>query len=256
MEFSVDICYCGCNFLLHYSGAGFLLHFNLLVDLKNCCLIDNNTNTSDVGIIRSSDKIGIHSALPTCDLAYLDIFKIFPNLLKPICYNCEIKDHVTRHITTCRQPVHSKSRQTKNSKRGILTYARPGHYSSMVIPSSHGSQTDPTRWSECLPIVLLGLWSMIKEDIKSTSAEMVYETALLLPGRFFTQPNQNATANSNYMSRLREHMAKLSFTLTRVHSNMAYLPPNINVSEFVFVYQDTVKKSLQPNYDRPNKVLE
>ena len=51
-------------------------------------------------------------------------------------------------------------------------------------------------------------------------------------------------------------MAKLSFTPTRVHSNVAYLPPNINVSEFVFVHRDTIKKSLQPNYDGPYTVLE
>lgn len=57
------------------------------------------------------------------------------------------------------------------------------------------------------------------------------------------------------MTRLRQHMAKLPFTPTRVHSNVAYLPPNINVSVFVFVRRDTIKKSLQPNYDGPYKIL-
>ena len=54
-------------------GADFVLHFNLSVDLKNRCLIDNNTNTSVVGSFRSSHTTGIRSALPMCDSAYLDI---------------------------------------------------------------------------------------------------------------------------------------------------------------------------------------
>ena len=118
------------------------------------------------------------------------------------------------------------------------------------------AQPDPTKWSEYLPIVLLGLRSMIKEDIKSTAAEMVYGTTLRLPGEFFTQPSQNATPTSSYVSRLRQHMAKLSFTPTRVHSNLAYLPLNINVCKFVFVRRDTIKKSLQPNHHGPYNVLE
>ena len=68
--------------------------------------------------------------------------------------------------------------------------------------------------------------------------------------------NQNATSTSNYVSHLRQHMEKLSFTQMHVHSNMAYLPPNINVSEFVFVFQDMIKKSLRPNKDGLYKVLE
>lgn len=58
-------------------GADFLLHFNLSVDLKNHCLINNNTNMSVVGSIRSSNTIGIQYALSTCDSMYLDIFLKF-----------------------------------------------------------------------------------------------------------------------------------------------------------------------------------
>ena len=85
---------------------------------------------------------------------------------------------------------------------------------------------------------------------------MVYGTTLRLPGEIFSQPSQNATPTSSYVSRLRQHMAKHSFTPMRVHSNVAYLLTNINVSEFVFVRQGTIKKSLQPNYDARYKVLE
>ena len=115
-------------------------------------------------------------------------------------------------------------------------------------------QPDTTKWSEYLLIVLLRLLrSTIKEDIKSDTVEMAYGTTLRLPGESFIQPNQKATSISNYVSRLRQLMAKLSFTLTFVHSNLTYLPLIINVSGFVFVCRETIKKSLQPNYQGPYK---
>ena len=49
---------------------------------------------------------------------------------------------------------------------------------------------------------------------------------------------------------------KFSFTPTCVHSNLAYLPLNINVSEFVSVSRETMKKSLEHNHDGSNKLLE
>ena len=100
-------------------GADFLLHFNLSVDLKNHRLIDNNTNTSVVGSIRSSHTTGIRSALPMCDSVYLDILKNFPSLTQPIRYNSEIRHHVTHHITTRGQPVHSKPRRLNPDKLEI-----------------------------------------------------------------------------------------------------------------------------------------
>ncbi|XP_026471383.1 protein NYNRIN-like [Ctenocephalides felis] len=40
----------------------------------------------------------------------------------------------------------------------------------------------PELWIKVLPVVLLGLRSSYKEDLKASSAEMVYKTTLRLPG--------------------------------------------------------------------------
>lgn len=40
------------------------------------------------------------------------------------------------------------------------------------------------QWSKALPIVLLGLRSAIKGDIKTSTAEMLYGENLMLPGEF------------------------------------------------------------------------
>ena len=50
------------------------------------------------------------------------------------------------------------------------------------------AQPNPTAWMDALPLVLLGIWTALKEDTSSTAAEMVYGGTLRLPGEFFTAP--------------------------------------------------------------------
>ena len=44
---------------------------------------------------------------------------------------------------------------------------------------------DPTHWTKAIPLILLGIRTAIKQDLKCTAAEMVYGTTLRLPGEFF-----------------------------------------------------------------------
>jgi hypothetical protein len=41
------------------------------------------------------------------------------------------------------------------------------------------------HWAEALPLVLLGIRSAWKDDLKASSAELVYGSPLRLPGDFF-----------------------------------------------------------------------
>lgn len=43
---------------------------------------------------------------------------------------------------------------------------------------------EESEWTEFLPMVLLGLRSSYKEDIKATAAEMVYGTCIKMPAEF------------------------------------------------------------------------
>ena len=128
-------------------GADFLLHFNLPVDLKNRRLIDNNTNTSVAGSIRSSHTTGIRSALPMCNSVYLDILKNFLSLTQPIRYNSEIRHHVTHRIFTRGQPVHLKSRRLNPDKLKIAK----AEFQHMLDPGIIRSSNSP--WSSPLHIV-------------------------------------------------------------------------------------------------------
>ncbi|GFU78744.1 integrase catalytic domain-containing protein [Trichonephila clavipes] len=46
------------------------------------------------------------------------------------------------------------------------------------------------RWTDVLPIILLGLRASLKEDILCTPAELVLGTTIRLPGRCLTLPSQ------------------------------------------------------------------
>ena len=69
---------------------------------------------------------------------------------------------------------------------------------------------------------------------------------------------ENFSLNLAKMLLLRQAMCLVyDNTLQNFHSHrhVYILSPNINVREFVFVRWDTIKKSLQPNYEGPYKVL-
>ena len=53
------------------------------------------------------------------------------------------------------------------------------------LKASLKAHTDPSHWSERLPLVLLGIRWALKEDLHCTAAELVYSTTLHLPGDFF-----------------------------------------------------------------------
>ncbi|GFX49398.1 transposon Tf2-6 polyprotein [Trichonephila clavipes] len=64
------------------------------------------------------------------------------------------------------------------------------------------------RWTEVLPIILLGLRASLKEDILCTPAELVFGTTIRLPGEMFdsSKPDDDVV---NFVSKLKSHMQSL-----------------------------------------------
>ncbi|XP_055929760.1 uncharacterized protein LOC129960375 [Argiope bruennichi] len=58
------------------------------------------------------------------------------------------------------------------------------------------------KWTEILPIVLLGLRSALKEDINAPCAQLVYGTTLRLPSDLVTSGPINQTINTTYVNNL------------------------------------------------------
>lgn len=112
-------------------------------------------------------------------------------------------------------------------------------------------------WTEVLPLVLLGIRSAWKEDLKTTSAELVYGEPLRLPGEFFVPSKDVTTDYADFTARLRYHIAKLSPQATSWHSTGTFFVPKaLRTADYVFLRQGPAKKSLEPPYSGPYKVKE
>lgn len=116
---------------------------------------------------------------------------------------------------------------------------------------------DNTQWTEVLPIVLLGIRSSWKDDVQASSAELVYGELLRLPSQFLSPSDDHTVEDiTSFATRLAKHMATLSPKPTAWHrKGTFYIPKDLQHCSHVFVRQDYVRKSLEPPYAGPYKVL-
>ena len=78
------------------------------------------------------------------------------------------------------------------------------------------SHPNPTRWTDSLPLVLLGIRSSLKADIGCTAAELVYGTTLRLPGSFLNPVSTpQLPASIDYAEQLKETLSSLHATPPR-----------------------------------------
>ena len=126
------------------------------------------------------------------------------------------------------------------------------------LKASLKAQPDPTKWTEVLPLVLLGIRTALKADLQCSTAELVYGTTLRLPGEFFDSESSTALADpADYVTRLKLVMSKLKATPVRKQTpRKTHIHGDLSSSTHVFIRRDRVKTSLQKPYDGPYKVLE
>jgi len=64
--------------------------------------------------------------------------------------------------------------------------------------------------------VLLGICTQLKDDLKCTTAELVYGTCLWLPGEFFDDSKANPLPDpGSYVAKLKSVMTQLQLTPVR-----------------------------------------
>lgn len=110
------------------------------------------------------------------------------------------------------------------------------------------------RWSEELPIVLLGLRCAVKEDLGCTPAELVYGQNICLPGDMLGDVPDPEITPDQFVDRLRNKFRELRPTSTRIDQREVYIPKDLASSNFVFVRIDKVRKPLTAPYEGPYKV--
>lgn len=114
-----------------------------------------------------------------------------------------------------------------------------------------------SSWSETLPIVLLGIRTAWKEDIQTTAAELVYGEPLHLPGEFLSPKDDLTPADvTDFASRLRARIIQLSPRPTKWHITQTfYVPRKLATSTHVFLRKGQARRSLEPPYSGPHKVI-
>jgi cleavage and polyadenylation specificity factor subunit 1 len=111
-------------------------------------------------------------------------------------------------------------------------------------------------WQETLPLVLLGIRSAVKEDLKATPAELVYGSTIRLPGELVSPQALTAFDYGRYAQRLASYMRQVPPAETRTQSIPVQVSKHLADCTYVLVRVDAVKRPLQAPYDGPFKVIE
>ncbi|KYN05201.1 hypothetical protein ALC62_03908 [Cyphomyrmex costatus] len=112
------------------------------------------------------------------------------------------------------------------------------------------------RWTEVLPTVLLEIRAAWKEDLKATTAELVYGETLRLPGQFLNRQSTPEDDVVNFVRELRKHFSELRpVDGTRHGERRAFVFKDLTRAEQVFIRRDAQKVMLQAPYDGPYAVV-
>ncbi|GFU11222.1 hypothetical protein TNCV_3290331 [Trichonephila clavipes] len=112
------------------------------------------------------------------------------------------------------------------------------------------------RWTEVLPIILLGLRASLKEDILCTPVELVFGTTIRLPEEMFdsSKPDDDVV---NFVSKLKSLMQSLHPKPPKHHGKRpVFIHPGLLEATHVFLHRDMLRRPLQQPYDGPFKVLQ
>ena len=118
--------------------------------------------------------------------------------------------------------------------------------------------SDTTHWTKALPLILLGIRTTFKQDCRCTAAQLVNGTTLRLPGDYFTStPTSSQLEPHSYATQLKTIIHKLqSPNICKQKQRTIHIHTDLSSCPYVFVRHDGVRKSLQPPYDGPFKVLQ
>ncbi|GBN70242.1 Transposon Ty3-I Gag-Pol polyprotein [Araneus ventricosus] len=111
------------------------------------------------------------------------------------------------------------------------------------------------KWSELIPIILLGIRTAVKEDLQSSCSELVYGTTLRLPCDMI-DVSDIPPCDIEFITDLRHRMQQLNPVATSAHcTDRFYIHPSLKSSSHIFLRVDRVQPPLRQPYTGPHKVL-
>ncbi|CAK1580096.1 unnamed protein product [Parnassius mnemosyne] len=114
-------------------------------------------------------------------------------------------------------------------------------------------------WTKALPLVLLGMRSTLKEDTKTSAAELVYGEPLRLPGELIAPQKitNNPAHVMDYVADLKRKMEIIRPISASHHTRSStFIFKDLASATHVFLRDDTVRRPLQPPYTGPHAILQ
>lgn len=106
------------------------------------------------------------------------------------------------------------------------------------------------QWTKEIPIILLGLRSIHKDDLGATPSELVYGQSLRLPSDFLC-PSQ-LPVQSEFVSDLKKRFENIQPVPSSRHgTTKVFMSNDLNNCSHVFIRTDAVRSALQPPYEGP-----
>ena len=123
-----------------------------------------------------------------------------------------------------------------------------------TLKGSLKARLNSPHWVDELPWVLLGLRTTPKEDLEASPADMVYGSALTVPGDFV--PDSAQVPVQAHLRDLREKMGNLKPTPTGTHRTIrSNIPDRLAQAGYVFIRTDARRTPLQTPYEGPYSVV-
>ena len=114
------------------------------------------------------------------------------------------------------------------------------------------------RWTEALPLLLMGIRSSWKEDLGATAAEMVYGQPMSLPGQFLTpQPTRESSPSATpFVQQLKAAFEELRpSSVVRHGDRKVFIFKDLSTASHVFIRNDGIKRPLEQPYSGPYRVV-
>ena len=115
---------------------------------------------------------------------------------------------------------------------------------------------DRPDWTRILPSILLGLRTTFSEELQTTPAELTFGYSLRVPGQFLDSSSTSFIPQSDFVKELKQHFDEIRPTPASKHDSPYYfVSKDLTSCSHVFMRTDAVRKSLQPPYTGPFKVI-
>ena len=108
-----------------------------------------------------------------------------------------------------------------------------------------------------LPVALLGIRAAWREDADTTPAQLLYGTALRLPGEMIPEVPAQPEPSSDFLRSLQDSMrAGIPVPVQHHQAPRSYVPDALSAAKAVYLRHDARRLPLQRPYDGPFAVIE